>query len=393
MSIDSVKSFAEKQFIKTKIVMMMRPDTVFYTTILFSLKQEFTESIPTLATNGKKLLINPEFFIKFDQKTQITFLAHETLHVALDHMHRIQDRDPELWNIAADYVINDSLVIAKYVMPDFALHDVAYRDMTTEQVYDKLKEKDDQQKQKMKAKLAAGLGTDIQYPKSGSGSGNAAGESNDNVTKDEVAEIVLRAITQTRAMGKGIGSIPGEILINLDRVINKPLPWHTILQNYLTDYAKDDYSFRRPNKRFLPRHYLPTAYSESIANLAVAVDCSGSVTGEEFNVFIGKIEEILRTMKPKKITVIAFDTQIKNVQTLGPDSDPFKELKFHGRGGTNVAPVLQWAADNKPTVMLVFTDGYFRQCDPIAKEIPMVWVINNNPDFKSEHGKTIHFDI
>lgn len=382
----SVLSTAKLELKKAKIAMMMRPDTVFYTTILFSLEQEFTEDIPTLATNGKKLLINPEFFTNYDQDFQLMFLSHEVLHVALDHMHRAQDRDHQLWNIAGDYVINDLLVLAGYPMPEFAAHDATYRDMTTEQVYDLLDQKTGAQKATFMSSMRSNNnGEDIQYPDSSDGSA-------DNVTKEEVAEIVLRAVTQVKAMDKGIGSIPGEAVITLDRVLNPRLPWHTILQNYLLDFSKDDYSFRRPNKRFLPNHYLPTAHTESITNLAIAVDCSGSVTDTEFNIFIGKICEIQQTVNPKKITVVPFDTRIKNVQTLNQGEDALRTLVFNGRGGTNITPVLEWVKDNKPTVALVFTDGHFMQREPLTKDTPILWIINDNADWCTDYGQVIHYE-
>lgn len=396
MGISVSEEQAKNMLKKAKISLMIKPETVFYTTILFSLKQEFTTEIPTLATNGVKLLINPDFFIKFDPTMHLMFLSHEVLHVALDHMHRCGDRDPQLFNIAADHVINNLLVDAGYPMPDFALCNSDYVNLTTEQVYDILNKKTPEEKSRMINNANQSMSGDIQYPTDGADGADGNKPSAfgpGDVTKEQVASIVMRAVTQVKAMGRGIGNVPSESLIVLDRVINPMLPWNTILQNYLTDYAKDDYSFRRANKRFLPKYYLPTAYSESIGHIAIAVDCSGSVTDEEFNVFIGKIDEIQKTTHPKKITVVAFDSEIKSVQTLTDDEDAFTKLEFVGRGGTRIEPVLDWAEENKPTVMLIFTDGEFYQKEPKSKDTPFIWVINNNSNWETPYGPVIHFDI
>lgn len=378
---------AEKALKIAKITMMMQKDTVCYTTVIFSLKQSFTEDVPTAATDGKRLKINPVFFTNLTPNQRITLLAHEALHVLLDHMHRKGNRDHQLWNIAGDYVINGSLVNAKYAFIDGCLHDRQYDGKMTEQVYDLLNKKSDKQKQDLIAKCNAnGLnGNDVVYPDQV--------DQNDAVSQEEVTSVILRAVTQANLMGQSAGSMPSEIAVELQKTLNPPLPWYVILHNYLTNFAKDDFSFRRPNKRFMPQHYLPTAYSEAVCDIAIAVDISSSVTDAEFNVFIQKIAEIKSTMNPDKMTIISFNTRITGVQKLTADDNPLAKLKFKGRGGTNVADVLHWAAENKPTVLLVFTDGEFNQMQPVDKRVPIIWLIHNSPTWKGITGRTIHYNI
>lgn len=370
-----------------KIQLMMQKSTVCYTTVIFSMKQQITEEILTAATDGKHLLINPDFFNKLTTAERLTLLAHEALHVLLDHMHRRGARDHKLFNIAADYVINNSLKKAQYTLPTGGLYDPQYDGMTTEQVYALLNKKTDQQKQDLfnKCKDGAMNGNDVTYPDQV--------DPADAVTQDEVTAVILRAITQAKAMGQAPGSMPGEIEIELQRTLNPPLLWHIILQNYLTEFSKEDFTFRKANKRFLPDYYLPTAYSEAVCNIAVAVDISSSVTDHEFDIFISKIDEIKRTMNPKETTVISFNTRITAVQKLSKDDDVLKKLKFKGRGGTDVTELLQWSADNKPTVMIVFTDGEFHPVEPPNKSIPIVWLIHNSPRWKSKWGRVIHYNV
>lgn len=370
-----------------KIQLMMKKATTFYTAILFSLKQSFTGEIPTAATDGRHLLMNPKFFWDLSPNGRIFLIAHEVLHVALDHMHRRGDRDPFIWNMAGDYVINAALIRAEYKdMPEGGLYDSKYDGKTTEEVYDILYKKSDQAKQQLKDACAGTWnGNDVQYPENA-----APGQA---VPQDEVTATILKATTQAQAMGMPPGSVPAEIDITLQRTLNPPLPWNVILQNYLTEYAKDDYSFRKPNRRFMPDHYMPCAYSEAMGELAVLVDASGSVTDYQFNTFITKIDEIQRMLKPRKITVVAFDTKIKSVQYLHEDEDAFRKLEFHGRGGTSIVPVQHWLGENKPTVAVVFTDGEFRWHDPNDPNVPVIWVVHDNPKWKAKHGRTIIYDI
>ena len=78
-----------------------------------------TRWCPTAATDGKNFYYNKDFVAalakKGDNQEQVTFLiGHEVLHCVYDHMDkdRMGNRDPRLWNIANDYVINADLVEA-----------------------------------------------------------------------------------------------------------------------------------------------------------------------------------------------------------------------------------------------------------------------------------------
>jgi hypothetical protein len=66
-------------------------------------------------------------------------LAHEMLHAALRHDRRALGRDPYLWNVACDYVINGWLVaMGVGELPHDALHDQQLTGMSAESVYDTL---------------------------------------------------------------------------------------------------------------------------------------------------------------------------------------------------------------------------------------------------------------
>ncbi len=123
---------------KAKIQLMSKPDTVFFTTVCFSLKHIWDETIPTACTNGKEIRFNPDFFMSLDLEEQIFLLVHESMHVAYMHMDRLNTRNPRKWNYAADYVINHQLISRGFKMPKNCLHDPQYADMSTEEVYNKL---------------------------------------------------------------------------------------------------------------------------------------------------------------------------------------------------------------------------------------------------------------
>jgi predicted metal-dependent peptidase len=205
----------------------------------------------------------------------------------------------------------------------------------------------------------------------------------------EVADILVRAQLQSKMAGDAAGTIPGEIQLFLDNLLDPKLPWQTILRKYLQTFAKNDYTFRRPNRRYFPTHLLPSLYSQALLTIDVAVDISGSVTDDEFKRFVSETASILRMMKPEKIRIVQFDTRIQSVDTV-KNLHQLMQINFTGRGGTLIEPVLEWADANKPQLLLVFTDGCFRFHRQTSKT-DVLWLIHDNPGFTAPFGKTLHY--
>jgi predicted metal-dependent peptidase len=126
-------------------------------------------------------------------------------------------------------------------------------------------------------------------------------------------------------------------------------------------------------------------------NIDIAIDTSGSVTDTDFNRFVSEIHGIFKMMKPEKINLIQFDKSIKSVTKI-KNLTELSKVKFTGRGGTDIVPVLDYANEHKPQLLLIFTDGEFYFNDTSTK-VNTVWLINNNKRFKSTFGKTIHYEI
>lgn len=360
----------DKALSKAKIALMTRPDSTFFLTVCFSLPHIWDDKVKTSCTNGKQIRTNPTFFMSLTPDEQLFILLHETLHVALMHMCRLAGRNPGKFNKAADYVINLMLHMRGYVMPKGGLLDMKFADMTTEEVYAALPDDPSD----------ADFDMDLEES-----------DSPDEELTREIQDILVRASVASKMAEDKPGSIPGEIQIYLNSLLNPVLPWNRLLQKYFNGFAKDDYTFRKPNRRFFPKYHMPSLYSERLMNLVIAVDTSGSVSDHDFHVFVSEVASILRMMKPEKITLIQFDTGIKAVTEIKSIQD-LKNCKFTGRGGTDVKPVMSWITDRKPQLTLLFSDGYFSYPDT-APPSELLWIIHNNPGFQVPFGKTVHYSI
>lgn len=355
---------------KAKIQIMGSKDSVFYAHLCFSLKHVFDNSVGTAATNGRTVKYNMKFFMDLTPEERLFLILHETLHCAYLHMERVGKLyDARKFNIAADHVINLQLIERGFKMPQQGLADPKYKGMSTEEVY-KLLPDDPESPCDMDIEPAEGDPEDFQK---------------------EMADILIRAQLQSQLADEKPGTIPGEIQIFLDRLLKPKLPWYRILQKYLFAFAKNDYTFKRANRRFFPKHILPSLFSNELLSIAVAVDTSGSVSDAEFLRFITEVNAILRMMKPECINFIQFDSKIKAVDKVKSVKD-LMNVKFTGRGGTAITPVLNWVNENKPQLLLVFSDGCFNFYDTTTR-VQTLWIIHDNKPFTAPFGKVIHYEV
>lgn len=83
----------------------------FFGEFIGKLRPVYTFRIETQATDGKDLLINPQFTYNLDFSQKVFVLAHEIMHCVLNHMRRAKNLGitPQQANIAADYECNISL--------------------------------------------------------------------------------------------------------------------------------------------------------------------------------------------------------------------------------------------------------------------------------------------
>lgn len=361
----------QKAYDKAKIGLMAKSDTAFFTTIVFSLKLIWDWAIKTAATDGTSIRINPNFFMSLNPEERIFLLVHESMHVALLHMTRLGTRIHKKWNMACDHYINLMLIARGFRMPSCGLADPQFKICTSaDEIYDLLPDPSENSQFEM----------DLEEPL----------EPVEEITH-EVEEILIRAAMQSKMQGDSPGTIPGDIEIFLNKLLNPKLPWQQILRKYIQNLSKHDYSWRKPNRRFFPNHYLPSMFSEKLMDIAIAVDASGSVSDSDFHRFVSETNGILKMMKPDNITLIQFDSKIKSVDKISNLRD-LMNVKFVGRGGTRIEPVLKWAEENKPKLLLVFTDGEFEFYKDDCK-INTVFLIHNSPGFKSPFGKVIHYEI
>lgn len=122
----------------------------------------------------------------------------------------------------------------------------------------------------------------------------------------------------------------------------------------------------------------------------MAIDMSGSVSDYETTKFVSDVYQVLKTLALSGLDLVQFDTEVFQVDAVNNVNDLMK-IDFQGRGGTHIDPVMEWGLENKPDVLVVFTDGGF-QPPEINPKIPVIWIIHGDPSFTAPFGKVIHYE-
>lgn len=375
-----------KKLLSFAKIELMKSKSVFLCAIALGMTHKFSTDVPTAATNGTEIVFNPDFFLSLTRQERKTLLAHEAWHVALCHMIRVDHRDKAIYNQAGDYVINQLLsdagmapLVKVGVNKEVTwLQDDKFRDKTTNQVYDKIFTHPPE---------GNSGGYDVVYPSGSKGNQEKEGKK----IETKVKELLVKAFTQSKMQGEAPGNIPGEIKRNLDKLINPVLPWEQLLSQFLTEKIKNDYSWSRPNRRYMPDFYLPSQNSDALAHITVAIDTSGSVSDDDLQKMLSEIEYIRDTLKPQKMTILDCDTQIHNVYDVTEDQS-ITELTFTGGGGTDCADVMRYCKKNPTSALIYFTDLYMSDYEG-SVDYPLLWIVYNNPNAVNRHGEIVHYNI
>jgi hypothetical protein len=124
---------AESVMLKARAQLLL--EHPFFGVLALKLKFVVDESISTANTDGTRLSFTPKFVKKQTMPQSKGLIAHEIMHIVLNHHTRRGDRDPDLWNIAGDFGINNELIKAGFILPDGGLIDKSYDGMSTEAIY------------------------------------------------------------------------------------------------------------------------------------------------------------------------------------------------------------------------------------------------------------------
>jgi predicted metal-dependent peptidase len=363
-------------------------DHPFFGSLLFRLKGDECRSIPTMATNGVVLRYNPAFVDTLNAATLAGVLAHEVLHPALQHHVRRSGRDSRRWNEACDYAINPLLLDAGLSLPDGVLVDPRFRGMSAEQIYN-LREAEAQPQPSGQNSASEGAGDgsgetsekqcctdEPTAPETEGGVGqvlDAPLPDDGTPNVEEQAREWSVALNQAVTLSKQAGKVPAGLARTLEGAAEAAVDWRELLRRLWSDTIPADSSWMRPNRRHIwAGLYLPGIVREGVGEIAIAVDCSGSVNARLLRLFEAEVCSILEGQRPQCVHVLYFDTEVHKVETYQAGEQV--HLNPVGGGGTDFGPCFDWLVEHgiQPQTLVFLTDlcGTFPDTEPAY---PVIW--------------------
>jgi len=359
-------------------------DHPFFASILLKRKLTPTKDVPTLAVDARGNIYYNEKFVEDLTVPQLVWgLCHEIGHVVGQHALRKKHRDHQKWNYAGDAWINDMLDDCNVGQRIPNTVDIkGSKDKTSETIYDELP---DSPPQGGKGQGSSGQGWD-----------NGLGDDimQENLSESEIKEIEANGkveIAQAAQAAKARGKLPGKLADMVADILNVKTPWYDILERYMTDCVKQDYTWTKPNRKHIGAGvYLPSVASEpAMGELAIQVDVSGSISKRELDYYNGHLSRIIKQCNPTKVHVLYTDTDVQKYVEFEQGADV--QLEFYSGGGTDMPAGFDFLNDKgiEPAVFVCLTDGYTGFGEPPS--YPVVWCISSN--VTADHGETVHFEM
>jgi predicted metal-dependent peptidase len=403
----------------------------FFGTLCLRLKL-IEGAVPTMATNGRLILYDPTFVESLQPAELEGVLAHEVMHCALAHHCRRGQRDPRLWNQAADFAINPLLVANGFTLPAGALIDPAYDNLSAEEIYARLLQDNGGSSNSPGSNSS-------QSPGAGSASASSQQPSQDALPQStpdpaaepqvecprgHVAETVSRepgafgevldatdedgtpaspaetarqqhewsiAANQAMQSAKLCGNSPADVERPLQESRESKQDWRAILREFVAATSPSDYRWTPPNRRFVGSGlYLPSVSRSGVGPIVIGVDTSGSIGPNELEQFAGEITAIADEVRPEATRVVYCDAAVQSVQEFAPSEPILLEPK--GGGGTDFRPVFEWVEQNgvAPACLIYLTDLCCTSY-PEPPDYPVLWGTDSRNT--APFGETIQISI
>lgn len=349
---------------------------------------------PTAYTDGKNVVFGADFIEDLNDAELRFLLLHEEYHKLYRHLTTwrwMYDEDPQLANMACDYVINCKIVDDN--RDGFATMtgkleggclDEKYRGWDAAQVFHDLK-----QKQKQNGGKGSGQG---QQPFDEHGWDDAQEMSEED--KQALARDLDEAIRQGALIAGKMGTGGDR---SFEELLQPQVDWREALREFVkTTCSGHDYStWKKPNRRYIGAGiYMPSGVSESVGDIAILIDTSGSTYAPGvLPAFMSEAKAVCDMVKPERVHIIYWDTAVCQAEVYERDEldKMISTTQPKGGGGTNITCAIDYMTEHniKPQASVVLTDGYLFGGWG-AWTHPVLWCVIDNPNASPSTGITVH---
>ena len=375
----------EQRLSKAVVDIMANPKYVALAGVLMIGERTVRDDIPTACTNGRDEMYG-RAFVEGLSDPELRFLVlHESYHKLYRHLttwRHLYKEDPQLANMSCDYVINlkisDDNKDGFAVLPEGGLLDRGYSGMDSAQVYNLLKQEQED----------GGQGRGGGFDEHDWEGAQELTETDQRELAREIDEAIRQGALIAGKMGTGVDR-------DLTELLRPQVDWREVMREFIsTTCSGSDYStWKRPNRRYISAGiYMPSGISESVEGVVVAGDMSGSIGQREQAVILTEVRSLSEIIKPEWLRMLYWDTQVCSDEKYEQhELDDFvKSTKPKGGGGTDVecVPAHMTKHNINAQAAIVITDGYVGGWG--TWDCPVLWVIIDNKNAKPDVGTVVH---
>lgn len=372
--------------------------------------------LPTAAVDGRNLYYNTQFFNAMSNKEIEFVIAHEILHCVYDHLGRRdwQGRDMQhrLYNIAADYLVNNLLVrdrIGTKPKVVDCYQDFKYEGWTSEEIYEELYKEAKKNGEEFLKQLGEMLDEHLDMDGDGDSDDNGEGkDKNGNGTsskrpkfteeqirqiKDEIKENILSS-----AQAAGAGNVPAGVARMIKEMTEPKMNWRELIRQQIQSTIKSDFTMIRPSRKgWHTGAVLPGMNYQDTIDLCISLDMSGSIGNAQAADFLGEVKGIMEEFKDYKIKLWCFDTKVYNEQDFSAEGgEDLMSYEIMGGGGTDFDANWKYMKENdiQPKKFIMFTDGYPWDSWGDPDYCDTVFIIHGHRDknLEAPFGVTAHYE-
>lgn len=390
---------------KAHVAIMSHKTWCAYSALLACGKVEVKDDCRSAYTDGWNVVYGPAFVESLNDRQLRLLVLHEATHKAYRHLHIYQDIAAtcrQTANIAMDHFVNLSLMDTDagegfIEMPEHGVQpDPKYRGWSVLQIFndiykpqdgDEGEEGDEPGEEGDEPGNKGGM-DDHDWDNPG---GDKGGTPEEREKQREEIERAMRQgeILRNRRAGKGAGNSKGAF----DDLLKPKVDWRAIMRQFLTVTcsATGESSWSKANRRLLASGdtYMPGEVGKTARHLVIEFDTSGSCFGsEQMTAFVSQLVQIVKTIKPKLVTVLYVDSEVVATQQFRNGQIAVHAVEPAGGGGTDMTAAFRWCTENriKPDALVVLTDGYTPY--GIAPGYPVLWAMTT--DQQAPYGLTIN---
>lgn len=402
----------------------------FFGSVVASVSYKENNNISTTGTDGETIYYNPEYLEGLSVSEQTFIFVHEVCHIAFNHILRSEGKNPELWDIATDAVINQFLKRDGLKIVPGCVDMAEAINYDAEQLYEKLlQEKKQQQQQKngqSDSQQSEQSNQQQSQEQSGAGSGGESQKNEEIPMKDvghdthsmwedavrkhkeqqekselEKKQEELEDMGEKDAFKKNLEDKKKQ-LEELKEVISKQASQAGTSTNRDIRTVKDigvakplidwQYVLREAIQYDVDWSYKNATLEDGVvsANLEyqpmpeteIVLDTSGSINEILLKNFLRECKNILQHSKLK---VGCFDTEFYGFYEIRTEED-IENMRFDGGGGTDF-DVAVGAFSKRVENKIIFTDG---KSSMPAMPLDAIWIVFGGKRISPKGGKVIN---